>query len=33
MKNGNLTLKRGFVASNSDLAKWCSDTLGKVCVL
>ncbi|NOS91597.1 MAG: phage tail protein [Cyclobacteriaceae bacterium] len=27
-KYGTLTLKRGFVTGNSDLAKWCSDTLG-----
>ncbi|MFZ6010893.1 MAG: phage tail protein [Bacteroidota bacterium] len=27
-KFGNLVLKRGFVASGSSLAKWCTDTLG-----
>jgi phage tail-like protein len=26
-KYGNLTLKRGFVTSKSDLAKWCNDTM------
>jgi phage tail-like protein len=27
-KFGNLSLKRGFITTGSDLAKWCQDTLG-----
>ncbi len=28
IKYGNLLLKRGFITTSSDLAKWCNETIG-----